>query len=473
VSYLGAGRYHLLNEEREVPDDVLPERHHELLWDYTLHYFDGLLAPEPARREKAEWIMKWIRHVPPGARPAWDPYPLSRRILSWVKWDLSSENDAPPAFEASLAAQARYLTRTLEYDLLGNHLLANATALVAAGSYFRGPEAESWLRLGMAIFQEELTEQFLDDGAHFELSPAYHALVLEDLLDLVQILRSARQPVPPQITSVVRAASRWLAAMVLPSGQIPLFNDASYDMASAPPALATYADALGLAHRVEPQNGIAFMEDSGYFRYDGGRLTVIGDVGQVGPSYQPGHVHCDMLSFVLEWEGRPWIVDTGTSTYERGARRSTERGTAAHNNVSIPGVEQSEVWAAFRVGQRARVEHVTTAEGSVSARIVAFPTLWLRHERKWSFHGERTEIIDSVQGKLDGRIPVARFHFHPDVELVEVDGGWKGDGLRLEFDGARAVRVEPYDFAPEFNLRFRGSCLCVEFEGLLRTRVFE
>ena len=34
---------------------------------------------------------------------------------------------------------------------------------------------------------EQLDEQILDDGAHCELSPMYHNIIVSDLLDLVQI----------------------------------------------------------------------------------------------------------------------------------------------------------------------------------------------------------------------------------------------------------------------------------------------
>jgi len=37
--------------------------------------------------------------------------------------------------------------------------------------------------------RRELEEQILPDGGHFERSPMYHAMVLEDLLDLLQLPR--------------------------------------------------------------------------------------------------------------------------------------------------------------------------------------------------------------------------------------------------------------------------------------------
>jgi hypothetical protein len=58
----------------------------EHLWDYCLHYFDGLFGENPDASEKWRWIETWIDSVPPGSRPGWDPYPSSTRIVNWVKW---------------------------------------------------------------------------------------------------------------------------------------------------------------------------------------------------------------------------------------------------------------------------------------------------------------------------------------------------------------------------------------------------
>jgi Heparinase II/III N-terminus len=64
-------------------------------------------------------------------------------------------------------------------SLLGNHLLANAKALVFAGTYFAGDEANAWLQRGVGLLREQVAEQVLADGGHFERSPMYHAIVLE------------------------------------------------------------------------------------------------------------------------------------------------------------------------------------------------------------------------------------------------------------------------------------------------------
>jgi uncharacterized heparinase superfamily protein len=84
------------------------------------------------------------------------------------------------------------------------------------------------------------------------------------------------------------------------------------------------------------------------------------DVARVGPDYQPGHAHADTLSFELSLFGRRVFVNSGTSTYERGAERDAQRGTASHNTVIIDDLNSSDTWAGFRVGRRATPQLIDT-----------------------------------------------------------------------------------------------------------------
>jgi hypothetical protein len=48
----------------------------------------------------------------------------------------------------SLAIQARWLSKRIEWHILGNHLFSNAKALVFAGLFFSSKESENWLKKG-------------------------------------------------------------------------------------------------------------------------------------------------------------------------------------------------------------------------------------------------------------------------------------------------------------------------------------
>ena len=54
---------------------------------------------------------------------------------------------------------------------------------------FDGPEGARWLTKGLGILARQIPEQILADGGHFERSTMYHALALEDILDLINVSR--------------------------------------------------------------------------------------------------------------------------------------------------------------------------------------------------------------------------------------------------------------------------------------------
>ncbi len=78
----------------------------------------------------------------------------------------------------------------------------------------------------------------------------YHAIILEDLLDLIQL--AIRWPGVIDAATVVewqQQAARmlaWQAAMTHPDGEIALFNDAAIGIAPNLAALAAYAAALDI-----------------------------------------------------------------------------------------------------------------------------------------------------------------------------------------------------------------------------------
>ena len=132
------------------------------LWRYNLHYFDDLNAKEADSRH--EWhqqlLQRWVRENPPSSGTAWEPYPTSLRIVNWIKWALSG-HELNSICMHSLAVQVRWLNQRLEIHILGNHLFANAKALVFAGLFFKSNEAEHWLEKGLRILDCEIIEQFL------------------------------------------------------------------------------------------------------------------------------------------------------------------------------------------------------------------------------------------------------------------------------------------------------------------------
>lgn len=483
-SVVAPGRFRFLNEEHELrnPSDWNNPEWGKL-WLYNLHYFDDLIAENAEDRKSwhGDLINLWITDNPVGQGNGWEPYPSSLRIVNWIKWSLSGNQLSDMAVQ-SLAVQIRSLSQRLEYHLLGNHLFANAKALIFAGLFFEGEEAQGWLRKGLKILERELPEQVLADGGHFERSPMYHAIILEDLLDLINILQTFGQKIPDSWYDTAQRMLTWLDVMQHPDKQIPLLNDAAFEIAAKPGELIAYAARLDIYADNNSNKDLVHLNDTGFICFQKEPVTAFLDVAPIGPDYLPGHAHADTLSFEISLFGQRVIVDSGTSCYGTGEERLRQRSTAAHNTVTIDGENSSEVWGGFRVARRARPEGLVIHEGDNQTSIVCSHTGYRRlpgrptHQREWIFVEDGLKVIDRILG--DFSIATGRFYLHPEVEVVQA--GNKREGSLVLNDGHLAtwkiengtVRVIDSTWHPEFGVSVPGKCLEIKFDEAVVTATF-
>ncbi len=489
ISMLDSRSFRFLNLEYKLsPRDGWNEPALEKLWLYNLHYFDDLNAINA--RARLDWhqalVLDWLESNPPAIGNGWEPYPTSLRIVNWIKWSLCSSMDnrfkLPPGFIQSLAVQADWLKKNLEFHLLGNHIFANAKALVFSGCYFRGGDAERWLECGLKIIKIEIDEQILGDGGNFERSPMYHAIFLEDILDLINLANEYPNSIDLNLVkhwqSVAKKMLLWLRDMIHPDGEIGFFNDAAFGVASTFDKLQKYAIHLGIS--VEQKNNLTVniqqpfdlicLKDSGYIRVSTGKAVAILDVAPLGPNYLPGHGHADTLSFELSIFGQRLIVNGGTSRYGDGSRRLSERQTCSHSTVELNGESSSEVWGGFRVARRANpfdleiVEDVNQLAISCShdgyKRLPGKPT----HRRTWVVTHNSIEIKDVVFGQYNKA--VAKFIFHPTILVTEVKSGFYHLTLPNKIIITLMVkegsgRIMAGSYAPEFNKTIETQCICV------------
>jgi uncharacterized heparinase superfamily protein len=437
------------------------------LWLFNLHYFDDLAADaDPTHVERqAALIARWISENPRRPGVAWNPYPVSLRVVNWIKWHILRRPLTDEAI-ASLALQGRSLERSLEYDSGANHLLANAKALIFLGLFFEGEEAVSWLTRGLRLMSCELRKQILSDGGHYERSPMYQSILAEDLLDLLWfaglLLPPLSERLPLAAWRVTAAAMLgWLRIMTHPDGQIALFNDAAFGVAPEPGVLFAYARSLGVeAEKSLPASGIHVLPVSGYVRLQTPEAAVFFDAASLGPRHQMAHAHADTLSFEMSLFGRRLFVNGGTSRYGAGAGRDSERGTAAHNTIGVDGRHSSEVWESFRVARFARPTGLTCSDKDGMLTVSAMHDGFCRqnggplHHRTISLSDGRLVIADRLIGGR-WRTAEAWLHVAPGTQIVAADdrhGGIMtacGRNARWRWDGAVA-RINQGFYHPRF-----------------------
>ncbi len=515
--WLTPARVRLLNTEREFaggmdwrPPDA------KRLWVYTLNYFadlpqcaagreehaaDGDRVGRLSAGEAASLIDSWIDENPPGTPDTWDPYPISIRIVNWIKWMLlledaggddgalagaAADGASAGASEAawsgpgaandrtrdSRAAQLRFLERRLEFDIGANHLRANAGARTIGGLFFGGEAGDRGANSGFALLFRELREQVRDDGGHYERSPTYHAVVLEQLLDVLSVWTVLPKGVPrgwrdarPRLEGKALAMLDWLEAMTHPDGGPAFFNDTTFGAAPTLDSLVDYAGKLGLTPARTEFTGVHRLADTGFFRLASpdGRTVALFDAGAPQPWYQPGHAHSESLSFELSRDGQRLFVNSGASPYEPGRERLWQRQTAAHNTVRIDEEEQSELWASHRCGRRARISQAGERDGGAYATHTGYRFLpgRPRHRRKMRVSDGSVEIIDNIDGGGEHLLEWF-FHVHPDV-TAQI----RGREIELLLDG-RTVATLTFPFGaaaaiadgswhPGFNISIRNT----------------
>lgn len=415
---------------------------HGKLWTYNLTYFDYLHQEDISRDEGVRLINDFINQSG-NIKDGLEPFPISLRGINWIKF-LSRYQMENQKINHSLYAQYMILIDNIEYHLLGNHLLENGFSLLFAAYYF---EDEQFYTKAKEILIQELEEQILDDGAHFELSPMYHQIMLFRVLDCINLVQNndwKKNELLRLLTCKAEMMLGWLNTTTYKDGAIPLLNDSANKIAPTTKELNEYASIL------EVEIKKLDLSESGYRKIENSQYEMIVDVGNIGPDYIPGHAHSDTFNFELYIKNKPFIVDTGVSTYETNERRIRERSTVSHNTVELAYVEQTEVWGAFRVASRAKVIDLIEKDGYISAFHDGYKKkLGVIHQREFIFEENSIKLTDTIHSKKKYDA-VARLHFYPGIHVEEIDDGIVCDDIYILISSKEFEIVE-YLYAPEFN----------------------
>lgn len=438
----------------------------DLLWLYNLHYFDDLNSKDATLRKDSHLslIKNWIENNPlQKGGVGWDAYPLSLRLINWIKWYSRNQINDHEILQ-SILSQAEVLKKNLEYHILGNHLFTNAKALMFAGHFFDGDIGNKFLTKALSIFDRELDEQFLEDGGHFELSPMYTALTILDILDILNLDKISSRDIDMDSHNLLRKIAergiQWLQIMSHPDGDISFFNDSSKNIAPKISELINYSKALDIYPlKNDDRKTLMTLKNSGYSCISIHENYILFDHANLGPDYLLGHGHADNLS--LEWSigHQRVLVNSGTSLYGNSAERHRQRQTSSHNTVVVDQCDSSEIWHGFRVARRAYSNLISSNFNEDFASISASHDGYQRlsgkvtHIRTIKATGSELKVIDELNGKWNQAH--GYFHFHPDIKVEEINKNSINlslpNGLQILMESSGKVVKEKSTWHPSFN----------------------
>jgi hypothetical protein len=426
-----------------------------------------------------------------------------------------------------LALCGRYIDRYLStYFSPNTHLLGEGVALFFLGTLCPSLRSASrWREKGWKIVLEEARHQAYADGMHFEQSIYYHVYALDFFIHAVLLAAQNGVATPPELDATIARMTDALAALcrarIAPrfgdddGGR--LFDPARNQTEHMLDPLATGAILFGRSDLKALSGGLCeetlwllgragarrfdeirneppamdsrALSDSGLYvmaSSDPVPQQLILDAGPQG-SLSAGHGHADALSVQLLAGGRALLTDPGTFEYVgEGPERNQFRGTAAHNTLTVDGLDQSEPAGPFAWSRLTRSSVGLWINGQTFDVLTAQHDGYERLEppvthHRFIFHKKNSFWIvrDVAAGSGKRRLDLA-WHLGPELGPSGVPGTFSGkDGPGIAVVGVQdpnwssEVVEEPWSEAYGRKqmapcLRFRcGTDLPAEFATVL------
>ena len=467
--------FYFLNKKIEYSNEVWSKKFEDVLWSYNCNYLDFI--NEQTNFDKTQYIHAWIENTSIEDGISFDPYPTSLRIVNLIKWCLSNENYDEKILN-SIYFQTIVLSQNIEWHLLANHIISNLKALIFAGYFFDNDQSKSWLIDGKKNLLEQLDEQILDDGAHCELSPMYHNIIVSDLLDLVQINNLSKtkndQGFDIALNRKINSMLNWSNNMTHPDNEIAFFNDSTFSICPRFDELKEYKNCITKEQFQEETKNISYMSDSGYISLQTDLGKMIIDVGNIGIDYNPGHAHADSLSFELSINSKRFFVNSGTSTYSRSKLRNFQRSTKAHNTIEVNHTNSSDVWDIFRVGARAKNINTKLINKDNKIIIKSSHNGYKNfiggniHQRIWEIEKNKLSIKDKLLG--ENASGMSRLYLHPDVEIKSVNEYQiklmhsDGNPILIDIPDSKFI-LKDSNYYSEFGLAISNKCIEIELKN--------
>jgi len=446
----------VLNAQR--PSDIkVPWELSRLQWLLPVGQLYLLSGDEQQALLARSVLEQWLAANPTGQTVNWalamEP---ALRIFSWIwlfRVFAASAAWTEPGFRArflcSLYQHGEFVARHIERaDVNGNHFTADCAALVVAGAFFGGAEAQGWLQRAHADLEREIALQILEDGVDYEGSCAYHRLVAELFLLAAIHAEHRGLAVSARYRERLGAAARFTLAYTRADGSTPLWGDAddarALPLGTAPlidhrhliactalflgdaelaaAAGGVWDEALWLygAARVPTPAPVAAPPPPGALEFPRGGAYVLRacgahvfiDCGPVGLAGRGGHGHNDALSFEAMLGGIPVVSDAGCFVYTQSfEERNRFRATALHNTPQIDAEEIN--------------------------RFVSPQLLWLLHDDARPFEPRARRCGDLLvfegghtgyQRLREPLLPWRRIELHADGGTLRICDSFRGSG---------------------------------------------
>lgn len=235
-----------------------------------------------------------------------------------------------------------------QYNGSLNWLIKESHGLYTIAVFFpEFSESENWEILASTRLETQLSQDFYPDGVLTELTPHYHRLVVDDILNIYKLGKINKRNLSDQLTDNLEAFFSYLLKIMMPNRLTPGVNDNDLN-----------ENVAELMHIWEDE-GLKYRDDFAWIASNGvsGSVPAYTSVylpwaGQAvmrenwstnsnylmmecGPFGTGAHQHEDKLGITLAPYGVTMVSEAGTYTYDNSSFRNYCLSSAAHSVVLI------------------------------------------------------------------------------------------------------------------------------------------
>ncbi|UFH56346.1 alginate lyase family protein [Spirosoma sp. KNUC1025] len=299
-----------------------------------------------------------------------------------------------------------------------NHLISEYAGLFIAGSFWRFPESAKWVTYAKTGLEKEIQAQHSKNGINREEAAEYIQFITDFFLIAYVVGKLTNNSFSVKYTHKLNAIASYIATFLDCKGNFPHYGDEDDGrvlvvedkqpfnnfQSILTSAAILFKDSFfkQRSHGFDLKNFLLFgkqgqesfkklatsknLPESKF--YDEGHyilrkqtaknqeIYIHVDAAPLGFLSIAAHGHADALSFLMNVDGYPFLVDSGTYSYQTHPEwRNYFLSTKAHNTVCID--EQNQ---AFQAG----------------------PLLWLNHYKATTLHASSTELIDEITATHNG-----------------------------------------------------------------------
>lgn len=298
----------------------------------------------------------------------------------------------------------------------GNHGLfqvfgLNLLCLVASDI----EECQGGRALAAAYLKDEIMPaQFTPQGVHKENSPTYHYFTIRS----IERLGGTKHIDVPEIREIIDGAAAITPWFSFPSGDVARIGDSEGRLAtlSEDPAEPACLDANACY-------AVGDFTESGYAIV---RSLPSGDprsmIFMTGMGFSTSHKHADDLSFELFEFGQLVFADSGKYGYNEDAMRSYVVSAAAHNTISIEGIDTGPNDIELNGSHLDPIQ--VTDDGFVLAGSINRPWDFSQDRTITYWPGKHLKIRDEMTSFPWRRSFVSSLHLAPDLEPELTENGF-------------------------------------------------